>query len=184
MVVARTLITVVMLALLVGCGGAETKTGRAPTRNQQGSDFVGIYADDVYFGDAAYRRKALAAMHDAGVRLIRQPFAWADFKRDPKRFDDFVAAATDAGIRVLPVLLGPDPGAPGGAGAIKPPDPDRFAEWAAQMVQRYRTFPISAWQVWNEPNIPAFWSPKPDPAAYARLLQTTGAAIRKADPKA
>lgn len=201
---ARRLIAIVLLALLAGCGGSGDEsrttaggTAKAPA-TERGSDFVGIYSDDVYFGDAAYRRSTLEQEHAAGVRLIRQPFAWADFERDPARFDDFVGAAADAGIRVLPVLLGPQPGAAAATGGMKPPArPGQFAGWAAQMVERYgpdgsfwtshpdvRKLPIVSWQVWNEPNIRAFWAPEPDPAAYAQLLRATSAAIRKADPDA
>lgn len=193
----RNLVTLVLLVLAVaGCG----RSGGAPTQSQpqaqaRGSDFVGIYADDVFFGDAEYRRAALARQHEAGVQLIRQPFGWADFVREPQRFDDFVGAAADAGIRVLPVLVGPDPGATAQGGMKPPADPARFAGWAATLVQRYgpdgsfwkkraKKLPIASWQIWNEPNISAWWAPKPDPTAYADLLRQTGAAIHKADPKA
>src|SRR5439155_16083437 len=43
---------------------------------------------------------------------------------------------------------------------------------------------VAAWEVWNEPNIAAFWSPKPDPVLYARLLAAAAAAIRETDPHA
>ena len=175
---------------IAGCGRAEREpTG--PPQPARGSDFVGIYADDVFFGDASYRRDALAQQHAAGVELIRQPFLWSEFVRDPKRFDDFVGAAADAGVRVLPVLLGSE-----SAGGMKPPaDPARFAGWAALLVGRYgpggsfwagraNKLPITSWQVWNEPNIKAWWAPKPDPAAYANLLRQTGTAIHKVDPNA
>ena len=81
---------------------------------------------------------------------------------------------------------------------MKPPaQPTRFAGWAALLVQRYGPagsfwkdhpdvpkLPITSWQVWNEPNITAWWAPKPDAAAYADLLRQTGAAIHKVDAKA
>ncbi len=44
--------------------------------------------------------------------------------------------------------------------------------------------PIRSWQVWNEPNIQAFWATGPDPAAYVRMLDAVGAAIRAVDPGA
>ncbi len=44
--------------------------------------------------------------------------------------------------------------------------------------------PIRTWQVWNEPNIPgAFW-PKPNVELYGKLVRVTADAIRKADPAA
>jgi hypothetical protein len=178
-----------VLIALVGCGGGSSSK-RAPAQPRS-PDFVGIYADDVFYGDDAYRRDALAKQHDAGVELIRQPFMFSDFEKDPTRFDAFVGAAADAGIHVLPVLLGVQ-----SQGGMKPPaDPARFAGWAAVMVQRYgpkgtfwngraKKLPITSWQVWNEPNISAWWSPKPDAAAYAQLLKQTGESIHKVDPKA
>ena len=122
--VARKLLVLVLI-LVAGCGGSSEPRSPKPSAPAHGSDFVGIYADDVYYGDAAYRRKAFAKQHDSGVELIRQPFFWSDFTKDPHRFDDFVGAAADAGIRVLPVLLGMQTD-----GGMKPPsDPARFAGW-------------------------------------------------------
>ncbi|MEA2494176.1 MAG: polysaccharide biosynthesis protein PslG [Thermoleophilaceae bacterium] len=192
-------VTLAAVALLAGgCGGQMTAQKPPPSPPApRASDFVGIYADDVFFGDASYRRDALAQQRAAGVEMIRQPFGWADFVREPARFDDFVGAAADAHIRVLPVLLGPDPGASADGGMKPPAQPERFAGWAALLVQRYGPggsfwtdhpktpkLPITSWQVWNEPNIPAFWAPKPDPAAYAQLLRTTAQSIRKVDARA
>jgi hypothetical protein len=203
------LFTLALLALVVaGCGQSRGQPAATPPKPAapatqpkpaaRASDFVGIYADDAFFGDSSYRRSALAQQHADGVELIRQPFGWADFVREPARFDEFVGAAADAGIRVLPVLVGPDPGSETGDNGMRPPaQPQRFAGWAALLVQRYgpsgsfwtdhpRTpkLPITSWQVWNEPNIQAWWAPKPDPAAYAALLRTTATAIRKVDPRA
>jgi hypothetical protein len=191
--VPRIAITLLLVVLIAGCGGSGRSSAPQPPPRERSSDFVGIYADDVFFGDAGYRRDALARQHEAGVELIRQPFSWADFVREPQRFDDFVGAAADAGIRVLPVLIGSK-----GEGGMKPPDdPARFAGWAALLVQRYGPagsfwkehpqtpkLPITSWQVWNEPNIKAWWAPAPDPAAYADLLRRTGESIHKVDPKA
>jgi polysaccharide biosynthesis protein PslG len=200
----RPLLALALVALtMTSCGDskAPAPAKKAPppaVKASRGSDFVGIYADDVYFGDADYRRSALRRQRDAGVQLIRQPVAWSDSVRDPARLGDFVGAAAAANVRVLPVLLGPEPDAPAGAGGMRPPTRfERFAGWAALVVQRYgrggsfwKEHPdlpelaITSWQVWNEPNIPAFWAPKPDPAGYARLLEATGTAIRKVDPRA
>src|SRR3954451_5164110 len=134
------LVIAAFAALLAGCGGSSSSHpaskppgAKAAAPEQRASDFVGIYSDDVWFGDAAYRRETLARQRAAGVELIRQPFSQGDFARDPHRFDDFVGAAADAGIRVLPVLVGPQ-----SDGGMKPPsDPARFAGFAALMVQRY-----------------------------------------------
>src|SRR5947208_11803906 len=122
---ARRLVAAALLILLAGCGAAAPPPHRQAPRP---SGFVGIYSDDVFYGSPAYRRSTLADEHAAGVRLIRQPFSWAAFARQPGRFDTFVRDAAQAGIRVLPVLLGPQPGTATGAGGMPPPSSDaRFA---------------------------------------------------------
>jgi hypothetical protein len=195
---ARTLALIAVLILVAGCSGARDDVKPPAPAPGRGGDFVGIYADDVFFGDAAYRRETLARQHVGGVQLIRQPFAWSEFATDPARYDDFVGAAARAGIRVLPVLLGPDPAAPAATGGMTPPrDAAAFGRYAAALVERYGPvgsfwaahrdvpkLPVRSWQVWNEPNIRAFWASGPDPAVYAKLLETTSAAIREADPHA
>jgi arabinogalactan endo-1,4-beta-galactosidase len=40
------------------------------------------------------------------------------------------------------------------------------------------------WQIWNEPNIPAFWPPQPYYKRYLSLLRAAHAAIKSADPAA
>jgi hypothetical protein len=44
--------------------------------------------------------------------------------------------------------------------------------------------PIHNWQVWNEPNIPGSFWPRPNVAKYGKLVRITAAAIRGADPTA
>ncbi|MFL5896212.1 MAG: hypothetical protein ACJ76Z_14015 [Thermoleophilaceae bacterium] len=188
-----------------GCGGHgqaphPRKAAPPPTEAPAAgaSDFIGVYSDDVFFGDDAYKRATLTRERRAGIGLIRQPFAWDQFAKSPAPFDAFVGAAARAGIHVLPEILGPRPGAPKATGGMAPPtDLSAYAAYATALVRRYGPdgsfwrahpdiprVPIRSWQIWNEPNIRAFWASGPDPAAYAQLLETASAAIRKADPNA
>ncbi len=114
--------------------------------------------------------------------------------------DGLVGAAAERGITVLPVIEN----APswdgqlyqGGIVAI-PRSPAPYAAFAGVLVRRYGssgTFwranqqlpkvPIEMWQVWNEPNIPAFWPPQPYYSRYVALLRAAHAAIKAADPAA
>jgi hypothetical protein len=43
---------------------------------------------------------------------------------------------------------------------------------------------LRAWEVWNEPDLKAWWKGRPDPQEYARLLTAVSAAIKAADPGA
>lgn len=63
------------------------------------------------------------------------------------------------------------------------PDQALFVEYATAVVERYGSH-IKHWEIWNEPDNPLFWKPKPDSRAYTTLLQRTAAAIRDVDPDA
>jgi hypothetical protein len=41
---------------------------------------------------------------------------------------------------------------------------------------------VDTWEIWNEPNVAAFWPPRPDPEGYAALLQRAYVAIKSVDP--
>jgi hypothetical protein len=112
--------------------------------------------------------------------------------------DAVVADAARHGLTVLPTLLY----APGWDAAKNPHGfntPKRnapFAEFAAAMVHRYGPHgsfwsqnkrvprqPIHMWQVWNEPNIAAYWR-QPFAKSYVSLLSLTHRAIKQADRSA
>jgi hypothetical protein len=44
--------------------------------------------------------------------------------------------------------------------------------------------PIRIWEIWNEVNAPAFWSPRPDPTDYATLLKRSERSLHRIDPDA
>ena len=56
-----------------------------------------------------------------------------------------------------------------------------YARFVFEIVSRYKNV-IHIWEIWNEPNILPFWSPKPDAGDYAKLLKVAYAAAKKADP--
>jgi hypothetical protein len=72
-----------------------------------------------------------------------------------------------------------------------------MGRFAATLVRRYGPrgrfwsahpelpkVPIRAWQVWNEPSLPAYWPSGPDPAQYTQLLSRVARSIRHLDPGA
>jgi hypothetical protein len=113
--------------------------------------------------------------------------------------DAFVIAAARRHLEVLPnVLSTPDwaaetPGDP----ASPPRDRGAYARFVAALIGRYGPHgslwseqpglprvPIRAWQIWNEPSLPQYWSKQPFARAYVALLRTTRKAVRAADPSA
>ena len=170
--------------------------------------FVGLYADDSFYGDEDYRAEAMGAQAQLGVQTVRQPFEWWRVEKSPGRFDwsdydPYVEEAARQGLRVLPVLMGPPQfhssrPKTSRSRAMFPPRSNRaYARWVSIAVRRYGRggifwrnrpeipeVPIVSWQVWNEPNIPNFWRSGPDPAEYAALLRAGSDAIRAADPRA
>jgi hypothetical protein len=164
-----------------------------------------MYSEDAFFRGGDYRDSSLQMQAAAGVGIERIPFRWRQIETSPgvydfSPYDAFVGAAARAGLEVLPVV-GDAPAfrsAADSSGAWYPPaNPEDLAAFATILVQRYGpggsfwtahpglpALPIANWQVWNEPNLPAYWGWAPDAAAYVRLLKDASSAIHKADPAA
>ena len=196
---------VVLIVASLGLIAGPASFARPP------ADFVGITAEDAFDApfrdnpDPTYRPKAFRAQRAAGIGLIRQTMDWGLIERVPGRYDftlydGFVAATATAGLTVMPILYkappflskAPKQGAP--RGTYPPKRPADMAKFAAAAVRRYGTRgsfwkqypsvpkrPIRSWQVWNEPNLPIHWRPRPSASQYVRLLVTVRGAIKKAD---
>jgi hypothetical protein len=210
--VARHLAAIVAcgaLLVLAGCGSSEDEPGRAAAADVSTPAFVGISSEDVFAGSDSYRRRQLAAQVRSGIGLVRQKFAWSDMERDGGelelgRYDRYVAATARAGLTVMPILFDPPlsqrraPAPTATATTTAPPRSfTAMARWAQALVRRYGTEgsfwrahpelprrPIIRWQVWNEPNLPAYWNAAPNAREYVRMLKVVGSAIREADPRA
>jgi hypothetical protein len=128
------------------------------------------------------------------------PFHWA-------HTDQVVGDAAAAGIQTVPVLLSSPSWAvhckSDGRSCLRTPpvgSPAQLARWTRFVnaaVDRYGPSgefwaenpdvpytPVSSWQIWNEPNLPVYWKPRPSPKEYAKLLSASASAIRSRDPGA
>ena len=138
-----------------------------------------------------------------GAGWVRMGFSWRQTETTPGVFmwprDDMVTSFRATGMKVLGVLSATpawatEPTCEQTHGAkCAPTNPAHFAAYAAAVAERYDgdgvmdapgSPRVHAWEIWNEPNIAAFWRPAPDPAAYTRLLGAAATAIRAADPEA
>ncbi|MFQ5806091.1 MAG: endo-1,4-beta-xylanase [Phycisphaerae bacterium] len=131
-------------------------------------------------GEARFR-----LLVDSGAGWARQDFWWGLVEPEQGKFawDDFdraVEAYQRHGMNLMAILCY----ASAWSGGVSPDNDGeraRFANYVYQMVKRYRGR-VAAWEIWNEPNIQPFWSPRPGPGLYTKLLQAAYTAAKKADP--
>jgi hypothetical protein len=127
-----------------------------------------------------------------GVQAIRVDLDWNDVQpaaagpRDWAAFDRTAARALEQGLRVLPIVTYTPPWAraPGCRAdqQCHPADPATFAAFAGAAVARYAPLGVRTWEVWNEPNVAGFWSPRANSAEYAAVLRAAVTSMRAADP--
>lgn len=197
-----------------GSGGSGDGASAKPTTPPQAEKiFAGMNASELLPLDVplADQEAALRAQAEAGVGLLRQTFRWNEIepRKDDWAFgmhDRLVESATKAGIQILPVVFAVRPGAEQPrkknveltATTTRPPrDPEEFAQYAAVLVKRYGrggsfwkehpelpALPMTSWQIWNEPNLGAYWGGRANQFEYTAMLKASARAIRTIDPKA
>lgn len=187
-------------AALASCGGGGGGDGGGGNGAQPHDPFYGVISAEPLPGAAQ-----LSELGDAGAGTLRINLAWGSVQSGPgapydwSHYDPVVRAAAASGIHVLATVYStPDWAA---STAEVPPLTDSdlhgFDDFVQAAVQRYGAdgsfwrdhqdtpeLPIEDWQLWNEPNSPLFWKPKPDPAGYLRLLRSFSPTVRGADPGA
>ena len=131
------------------------------------------------------------ALKELGARWVRLHVQWRDAEPvkgsyDPARFaeyDNAVKVARAAGAKVLFMIYEAPAWASGSSSSNVPRNPAEYAAFVRYMAQRYRG-QASAYEIWNEPGHPRFWSTGRDPVAYTKLLAAAYPAIKGADPDA
>jgi hypothetical protein len=138
----------------------------------------------------AERIEVLDKLAAAGANWVRIDVGWASLQPRRNRMaqwyidriDFVVNAARKRGLRVLATLWWTPEWANGGRARGVPPkrnsDFARIAGWAASHFRGR----VAAWEIWNEPNHPDFFSASPK--RFAKLLKAAYPAIKAADPSA
>ncbi len=182
------------LGLLGGCserhpGPAENLTLRAP-RTVIWKDFLGVNAHFLWFAPEVYRQQ-MERLRALGLQWVRIDLHWDRIEPEQGRFrwdvlDPLMQQVQANDLQAEVYLVGsaryassapvdaPNPD------QYPPRDPAQYAQVLAQLAARYPQ--VAAWQVWNEPNLPSFWYPREDPAAYGRLLLASIQALHQAAP--
>lgn len=155
----------------IGLSVAETLTGLGPDELEaQLDDFVTL-----------------------NIEWIRLDFDWAVIQRrgaesyEWERLDRVIAAATEKGFKLLPILVyTPRWAQPADCQSVRcpPADPASFGRFAEEAARRYAPLGIHVWEIWNEPNTSLSWRPAADPAAYTALLKEAHERIKEVDPDA
>jgi hypothetical protein len=196
------------VALTGGDDGGTQSAGPPPAAQPPPADFIGLIPPGLASMTRAELDRALDQTKQLHAGLVRQTFDWSVIEPRPRRYDfsrydALMQAAAARGLRVLPVLFNPPgfhsagPPRPSPRGTFPPRHPADLGNFAAVVARRYgpggsfwrahpdlKPAPIRAWQVWNEPSLPAYWPTGPSPAAYTRVLAATAKAIRQVDPGA
>jgi hypothetical protein len=152
-----------------------------------GSGFHGLWT--IY--DDAQRASVLDRLQHAGVRSVRIDLSWIMLQPDgPGSYypwgialvDRVIGMANDRGIKPLMTLWLTPPWANGNKGErTLPDDPADYARVAGWAAERWRG-KVVGWEIWNEPNSPAYLQGA-DPVAYTRLLRAAYPAIKAAAPE-
>ena len=180
---------------------APEATLPAPVTPNEYRDRVGFSTHVVWMDDSeqlSYLRKLRAG----GVVWMREDFSWGALERSKGVWDwtigdRLMTNVSRVGMNVVGVLGYSAPWASSGPSIKNPPRDDaEYASYAKTVVERYGfggTFwalhpelasrPLQAVELWNEPWHHQFWSPNPDPAAYARLVRAAATAIKSTHPE-
>jgi hypothetical protein len=123
------------------------------------------FGAQIYASDDIPRSLGLIA--DVGGGLVR---TFTDFTdADLVRLDALMPAARALDLRVV-VLT---------STTLQPVDLASYAAYCVMLQKRYAAYaPI--WEIWNEPNLAAYWRATPNVGDYSRLALAVGQALRSA----
>ena len=198
----------VAAAIVTCCGAAWTTSVSSQTHGGESHQpicnrlVLGVHADLVYEGSSATRQTVIRALQNTlRAQIVRSTLPWhliepQQGRADWSRADAAITEMVAVGIRPLVVLAGSPSWANGVASNITghqfyvPVENDDFNQWldafanfAHAAALRYGK-KVNRWEIWNEPNIAAFWRPQPNPKKYAEVYRRVRAAIIAADPTA
>jgi Cellulase (glycosyl hydrolase family 5) len=165
---------------------SSSVSAQAPSGSRFGiSDGASI----VYEADAT-RQHELDLMRQANAGWTRFDFAWSAIEPTRGSFsfgylDTAVAEAQARGIEVVAMLGYAPAWANGGHSDDKyaPVSASDYANFARAVAAHFGPRGVHVYELWNEPNISAFWKPTPDVAAYTALVRAAYPAIHAADPQ-
>lgn len=128
--------------------------------------------------------KSVALMREAGIGFVRFDFLWEDIEPTLgqftfEKYDQLVAILQKNNIRTQALLVYN----PSWSGKRwnEAPDLVAFSRYAQATVHHFKDR-IRHWELWHEPDSPAFWQPQDNMQTYVRLLKLVYPLLKAADP--
>ncbi len=156
------------------------------------NDFLGINIVPDLFTESDWQLQA-NKISQLGIKWVRIALFWNLIENDSgvrnyAKLDSIMATAKAAGLKVLIYAVAPPapvsamaavPPANANRADQYPPAPSQYSYYAnflKEIVQRYKDtnsgWGISAVQIWNEPNLRAFWQTADDPNSVSALTSS------------
>lgn len=145
----------------------------------------GVADSELYNLNQADLVAQLSEIRDLGVTDLRLGVPWLYIQPtattyDWAQMDNVINTAHSMGFTITAAITGtPAWDGPVISGA---PDPTAYANFAAEVAERY-SGEISSYEIWNEPNGVIFYSPV-SAESYTSVLQAAYTAIKEVDPDA
>ena len=180
-----------LFGLVAGLPVSKPMTAAAAESSQK-SDQIGIAGNAFPWEPHWGTFQNLLTESNAGWARIELRWDHVNPQRDTWNWgllDDQVNGYAARGIRQLGLLdysVGWASGKGGSQTVFGPPsDLDAWERYVRATAERYHDR-IEAWEIWNEPDVAAFWNNQDggDPAVYTELLKRAHRAIKSVDPDA
>jgi hypothetical protein len=175
---------------LVAHDARAVRVGRV--RNRLGAGLFGIAPGGAIQLESRQEMNSdVSAYQEVGARWLRIDINWAAIQAaGPSSFawsatDRLVREARRCGMHVLgviyytPVWARPADSSPNWA-----PNPGAYGRFAYEAAHHYRGLGVSAFEIWNEPNIARSFAPAASTGAYTALLKAADRQIKRANPRA
>jgi polysaccharide biosynthesis protein PslG len=181
------------LATLVAAGATAlslTTTATSAVAAPSGRDAAGIRVSPSFFGLHDGSMAAYDTLSFGSIRLWDAGVEWRQVETSPGVYDwsglDTLVRAAQAHGTEVTLVLAMTPSFDGPAANLPPTHLADYAAYARAAMTRYRDFEgsrgITAYEVWNEGNVPTFW--QGTAADLARMTQVVDQVRDDVDPGA
>ncbi len=184
------ILTTLFLSNIIGVGATpgvpDTTADTSGTAVSGGSKFGVVTHIATRFGIYGQQNGPMDLASGTGAGWIREELRW-DWVEHPLGqwdwgfTDEMVQDARGRNLQILGLLGYNNSAQTAGTVNFSMPDMGLWKKYVATVVDHYKG-QIHAWEIWNEPDVPYFWSGSV--ADYVTLLRETYSTIKSVDPSA